>query len=63
VGRFVETGANLEMAYQGSMQMRSLFVFVLVVTVMALAEVSIAHPGPVDQYGCHYDSAGNYHCH
>lgn len=33
---------------------------------MALAlaqQVSLAHPGPVDQDGCHYDDAGNYHCH
>ena len=44
--------------------MRLLFVFTLVMAVVAIAQqVSVAHPGPVDQYGCHSDSNGNYHCH
>jgi hypothetical protein len=62
--RFGEPEHNASYVYKGGMPMRLLFVFLLVVTVTALAQqVSIAHPGPVDQYGCHYDSAGNYHCH
>jgi hypothetical protein len=52
------------MTHKGGMSMRCLFILFLVVTVTALAQqISVAHPGPVDQYGCHYDSAGNYHCH
>lgn len=44
--------------------MRLLALAGLVATIaLALAQAGLAHPGPVDQDGCHYDSAGNYHCH
>ena len=44
--------------------MRLFFVITLVTVGAAIAQqVSVAHPGPIDQYGCHSDSYGNYHCH
>lgn len=36
---------------------------VFLVLWMAFIDVSAAHPGPVDRYGCHLDAAGRRHCH
>jgi hypothetical protein len=44
--------------------MRAILMIVMAVVALAMAQqVGLAHPGPLDPDGCHYDDAGNYHCH
>lgn len=46
------------------MARRSLFgAAVFLVLCVTFVDVSAAHPGPVDRFGCHLDGAGRRHCH
>ena len=39
-------------------------IFLITLSVFLLQPgISIAHPGPTDSKGCHYDNNGRYHCH
>ena len=35
----------------------------LLISMVAIADVCLAHPGPVDGRGCHQDGSGRRHCH
>jgi hypothetical protein len=35
----------------------------LFLSTMAVVDVCVAHPGPVDRNGCHLDGQGRRHCH
>ena len=35
----------------------------LLVSLIAVADVCLAHPGPVGSDGCHLDGSGRRHCH